>query len=335
MKQDIFTAKMFRRLFVPSLYASLGLAFADMADALVVGWRMGETGLAAIGMTLPMFMVINLFMNGLGIGGSVRYAQMLGEGKREEAADSFVRVMQLAMAISCAMALAVNLFPGAALRLLGAGAAGGELYRQTSVYVRLIALGAPVFFLNYILNYYLQADGQQKRASAGFLAGTAADISLNVILVLGLDLGTAGAALATVAGSLTAVGVYLPGLLRKEGSLCLKRARPDWREGFACLRNGFSSSVQYIYQGLFLLIVTRSLMASFGETGVAVFDMVQNASYLILYLYEAAAKALQPLASTFYGEKNREAAQASLRLALGWGLGFGCLAAALVSLFPR
>ena len=45
MKQDIFTAKMFRRLFVPSLYASLGLAFADMADALVVGWRMGETGL--------------------------------------------------------------------------------------------------------------------------------------------------------------------------------------------------------------------------------------------------------------------------------------------------
>src|SRR5699024_5327547 len=94
-------------------------------------------------------------------------------------------------------------------------------------------------------------------------------------------------------------------------------------------------SVQYIYQGLFLLIVTRSLMASFGETGVAVFDMVQNASYLILYLYEAAAKALQPLASTFYGEKNREAAQASLRLALGWGLGFGCLAAALVSLFPR
>ena len=335
MKQDIFTGKMFRRLFVPSLYASLGLAFADMADALVVGWRMGETGLAAIGMTLPMFMVINLFMNGLGIGGSVRYAQMLGEGKREEAADSFVRVMQLAMAISCAMALAVNLFPGAALRLLGAGSAGGELYRQTSVYVRLIALGAPVFFLNYILNYYLQADGQQKRASAGFLAGTAADISLNVILVLGLDLGTAGAALATVAGSLTAVGVYLPGLLRKEGSLCLKRARPDWREGFACLRNGFSSSVQYIYQGLFLLIVTRSLMASFGETGVAVFDMVQNASYLILYLYEAAAKALQPLASTFYGEKNREAAQASLRLALGWGLGFGCLAAALVSLFPR
>ena len=81
MKQDAFTGRMFRRLFVPSLWASVGLAFSDMADALVVGWRMGETGLAAIGMTLPLFMVINLFMHGLGIGGSVRYAQMLGAGK--------------------------------------------------------------------------------------------------------------------------------------------------------------------------------------------------------------------------------------------------------------
>ena len=47
MNQDIFTGKMFRSLFVPSLWASVGLAFSDMADALVVGWRMGETGLAA------------------------------------------------------------------------------------------------------------------------------------------------------------------------------------------------------------------------------------------------------------------------------------------------
>ena len=183
MKQDIFTGKMFRRLFVPSLCASVGLAFSDMADALVVGWRMGDTGLAAIGMTLPLFMVINLFMHGFGIGGSVRYAQLLGAGKREKASDSFLQVLQMALAVSCVLALAVNLFPDRALGLLGVGAADEALYRQTGAYVRLIALGAPVFFLNYILNYYLRADGQQKRASGGFLAGTLVDIGLNVVLV--------------------------------------------------------------------------------------------------------------------------------------------------------
>lgn len=334
MKQDIFTGRMFRRLFVPALWSSVGLAFSDMADALVVGWRMGETGLAAIGMTLPLFMVINLFMHGLGTGGSVRYAQLLGAGRRKEAADSFLGVLWLALAISGAIALAVNLFPGPAMALLGAGETRGALYSQTVTYLRLIALGAPIFFFNYILNDYLRADGQQQRAGWGFLAGTLTDVGLNVLLVLGLDLGTAGAALSTMAGSAAAVAVYLPGLTGRRGSLRLRRAGPRWREAFGCLRTGLASSVQYLYQMVFVLIATRTLLGCFGETGVAAFDLVQNASYLILCLYDAAVRALQPLAGTYYGEKNREAAVRSLGLALGWGLGLGLLAAGLVSLFP-
>lgn len=334
-KHDIFTAKMFRRMVVPSLCASFGLAFSDMADALVVGWRMGETGLAAIGMTLPLFMAINLFMHGFGIGGSVRFAQLLGEGRREEAVRSFHQVLQLALAVGCLLALSVELFTGAALRLLGAAESGGELYRQTAAYVRVIAAGIPVFFLNYILNYYLRCDGQQRRAVAGFLTGTVTDIGLNLLLVLVLDMGTAGAALATLAGSAVAVAVYLPGLLGGRGALCLRRVRPSWREGLSCFRTGVSSSVQYVYQLVFLLIATRTLLGVSGETGVAVFDMVQNASYLILYLYDASAKALQPLAGTFYGEKNQGAMERSLVLALFWGLGWGGAAAGLLALFPR
>ena len=94
-----------------------------MLDILIFG----ALTLAAIGMTLPLFMVINLFMHGLGIGGSVRYAQLLGAGRREEAVDSFLRVLWLALAASCLLALTVNLFPRQVLRLLGAEAAGEAL----------------------------------------------------------------------------------------------------------------------------------------------------------------------------------------------------------------
>lgn len=335
-EQDVFTLKMFGRIFAPSLCASLGLAFSDMADALVVGWRMGETGLAAIGLTLPLFMVINLLMHGFGIGGSVRYAQLLGEGRREEAVNSFHQVLYAAAAVSLILALAVNLFPGTVLRCLGVGPADGALYRQTSDYVRLIAAGAPVIFFNYILNDYLRGDGQQKRAVTGFLAGTVMDIGLNLVLVLWLGMGTAGAALATLAGSAAAVAVYLPGLLKGEGSLSLKRGvPPSGKEALACFRVGVASSVQYIYQLVFLVIATRTLMNQFGQTGVAIFDLVQNASYPILYLYDAAAKALLPLASTFHGEKNRQAVGRALKLSLGWGIGCGVLAAGLFSLFPQ
>ena len=334
MTRDVFTAKMFRRLFVPSLCASFGLALSDMADALVVGRSMGATGLAAIGMTLPLFMVLNLFMHGFGIGGSVRYAQLMGAGKEAEALESFRQVLQAGLAAGVLLAAAVNLFPAAVLGLLGAAGAEAALYGQTMAYVRLIAAGAPLFFLNYILNYYLRSAGQERRAGAGFLAGTFTDVGLNLLLVLVLDMGTTGAALATLAGAAAAVLVYLPGLLSKKEALRLGLCRPSLREALSCFGTGFSSSVQYGYQMIFFLLASHTLMAA-GEVEMAVFDMVQNASYLILYLYDAAAKALQPLASTFHGEKNRPAVRRSLRLALRWGLGWGLAAALLVSLFPQ
>ena len=44
MKKDYFVSKMFYKMLIPSVLSSVGYAFSDMADALVVGRRMGETG---------------------------------------------------------------------------------------------------------------------------------------------------------------------------------------------------------------------------------------------------------------------------------------------------
>lgn len=68
---------MFDRLLVPSVISSLGFALADMADALVVGQKLGETGLAAISLCLSLLMPINLFMDALGIGGSIRFSHRM------------------------------------------------------------------------------------------------------------------------------------------------------------------------------------------------------------------------------------------------------------------
>ena len=52
--------KMFLRILWPSLISSVALAIADVADALVIGNRMGESGLAAIGIVTPLYMILNL-----------------------------------------------------------------------------------------------------------------------------------------------------------------------------------------------------------------------------------------------------------------------------------
>ena len=88
IKKDYFISKMFYRLLIPSMFSSLGFALADMVDALVLGQKIGATGLAAISLCLPVFMLINLFMDGFGIGGSVRFSQYLGEGNAKDAVNA-------------------------------------------------------------------------------------------------------------------------------------------------------------------------------------------------------------------------------------------------------
>lgn len=335
--KDAFTGSMFRRLFLPMVCSGVGLALSDMADAIVVGRRMGETGLAAVGMSLPLYMVLNVIMHGFGTGGSAHYAKLLGEGRAEEAVSSFNRVLRTAMVFSVAIAALVNLFPAQVLRLMGVTSGDGMLYEATKTYVRIIALGAPLFFLNYILNDYLRNDDSARLAGAGFLAGNIVDILLNIVFVVGLNLGTAGAAWATLIGLTVSVLSYLPALVSKRHMLKIRAGRLalPWRHALAMFRSGFSTSSQYLWQMIFLLLANRTLMLHLGGQGVAVFDVIQNASYLVMYLYDAAAKALQPLASTFHGERNRAAARCARRIALLSGLAVGFVALGAMAAFPQ
>ncbi len=333
--KDQFTGKMFRRLWMPAMASSLAMAVADMADAIVVGQRMGATGLAAISIALPVYMVINVFMHGFGIGGSVRYSKLLGEGKEEEAVSCFNQILLLILFGSTALAVLGNLFLTPFLAVLGVRADDGMVFLASRDYIRVILCGMPALFLSFILNYFLRNDSSQKLASIGFAVGNLSDFGLNILFVLVLDFGAYGAALSTVLGQVICILIYLPGLSGKKHILRLRPAKMEWKMLLHCFRTGFSTSVQYIWQMLFLLIANHTLMYYSGENGVAVFDMVQNVSYLILYLYDGTAKAMQPLASTYQGERNRQGSQSIKRMGILYGSAVGLASSAFLALFPQ
>lgn len=337
-KKDIFTPGMFRRLLVPSLFSSVGLAFANMADAVVVGRRMGTVGLAAISLCLPFYMILNVFMHGLGIGGSARYARLLGEGKPKEAVDCFNRIMRTGVLLGLILAVTVNLFVDRFLWCLGAASADPAVYAASRSYLGIIACGAPLFFISYQLQYFLCSDGSERLAGAGFVLGSAVGILASLLFVLRFDLGIKGAAWAALLGIAVPTICYLPGILHhKSGEKkVLRLSLPPICAGevVSCFQTGAATSSQYVFQMVFLLIANNALIGMAGEEGVAIFDIVQNASYLILYLYEGTARAMQPLLCSFYGERNAEAAGRTLKLGCRSGAAAGGLMAVLVAAFP-
>lgn len=332
---DHFTAKIFRRMWLPAIISSIGWALSDIADAVVVGQRMGTIGLAAIALILPVYMINCMFAHGLGIGGSVRYARLLGEGKPREAVESFNRVLHAALFISGLTAIAGNLLMTPLLRVLGTTPADGALFNAAGAYLRILISATPLFYLSNVLNYYLRNDDNARLAGAGSVTGNVVDITLNIFFVIFLGLGTAGAALSTMIGQIVAIFIYLPGVLDKTHILKLKRTMPAPHYAVAVFREGLSSSVQYLFSLVFLLACNNVLIRAGDHLSVAVFDMLQNASYLILYLYEGTNRAMQPLVSTYHGEHREDGKRTGLRYAFLYGLTVGGTLTVLIFAFPQ
>lgn len=333
--RDHFTGRIFRRMWGPAIVSSVGWALSDIADAVVVGQRMGAMGLAAISLILPVYMINCMFAHGLGLGGSVRFSRLLGEGKPREAQKSFNQVMAGALALSILTAVTGNLFMNPLLALLGTVPEDGALYEATRSYLVVLVSATPLFYMSNLLNYYLRNDDNEKIAGLGSVAGNLTDIGFNILLVLVLGYGTAGAALSTMIGQAVAVLFYLPGIFGRSHVLKVRPGRFSPAAAVEAFREGFSSSAQYLYQLIFLLLCNNILVRAGNEVSVAVFDMLQNASYLILYLYEGTTRAMQPMVSTYCGEHRRQGMLNTVRYAFTYGCGAGNLSALLIFLFPR
>ncbi len=330
-----FTGRMFRRQYVPALISALVLSFGDVADSLVLGNRIGYIGLAALALTMPVSQVFNVIMNALGIGGSVRFASRMAQGRREEALAGFQGVVCAAAVSGAVIAVGGNLLLGLILRLLGTAPGDGELYEVARSYLRILLWGTPMLFLNYVLNYFMKTDDLEKQASAVFTVGNIADILLNVVLVLFLRMGAAGAALSTVMGQTVGTVSSVILIVRHKGVLKLWKLKPDLREAWRSFRMGFSSSVEFLYSMVFLLLANNLLIRIQGEAGVAILDVVLGVSYFMGNLYDAVAKSALPVVSTYCGERNEVGMRLGRNLGLLYTLISGAALGAAVFLFPE
>ncbi len=325
---------MFARQYLPALISAVVLSLGDVVDSLVLGNRLGYIGLAALALTMPVAQIFNIIMNAMGIGGSVRFSSKMAQGKREEAVRGFQGVFCTALISGIAIGLLGNIFLTPLLGLLGTTSEDGELFRAAAGYLRILLFGTPMLFLNYVLNYYLKTDDLEKEAGAAFTAGNIVDIALNVILVLCFRMGVVGASLATVIGQTFGAVSALIIMARHKGVLTLRGMKPDLKDAWQSFRMGFSSSVEFLYNMMFLLLANHLLMRFMGSVGVAILDVILGVSYFMMNLYDAVAKSALPVISTYCGERNEAGMTHARNYGLVYSLISGLVLGGIVWLFP-
>ena len=304
-REAVFVRKSFYTFFLPSLLSCLGIAAGGLADCIFVGNAIGPVGMTAISIGQPVYMLFNTISYSLSIGGSIHYANALSEGNEAEGNRIFADVLRTDLFLNIGLCALGLLFLPQVLTFLGAGTPGTEVWANCEALVRAQLLLVPVMFCQGPFYYFVNCDNDPKLAAVAFVTSNTLDIVFNYVFVVLMDLGVAGSVYSTGLGASVMILISMVHFIKKRGCLRLRWPKYQIRSVLRSFRTGFATSVQYVYQFVTILVCNHLLMAISGELGVAVFGIVFNVALVAASVYDAISMALQPMVSTFHGERSK------------------------------
>lgn len=189
------------RLAVPAVIAQLITFLYNIVDRMYVAriWDSGMDALAALGIVLPITLIIQAFANLVGLGGAPRAGIKMGEGNNEEANGIFNTAFSLLLLIGIFIGGIVFLFAGQIVRLFGCPPSA-EGYAVS--YLKIYSCGTVFVMLAQGLNPFIQTQGHSMIAMCSVLLGAVMNIILDPVFIFVLGMGVRGSSLATVISQL-------------------------------------------------------------------------------------------------------------------------------------
>ena len=181
------------RLAVPTIISMLVTAVYNMADTYFVA-RISTEASAAVGVVFSMMAIIQAMAFTIGMGSGANVSQALGAGREEDAKRLVAVGFFTAFAVGIVLAVAGNIDPEGLVVLIGATP---ECVPDAVAYARYIFMAAPFMMCSFVMNNHLRFQGMAMYAMIGISSGGILNMLLDPLLIFGLNMGTAGAAIAT------------------------------------------------------------------------------------------------------------------------------------------
>lgn len=202
---------------IPSIISTLVASLYNMVDQMFIGQRIGFLGNAATTIAYPLTFLCGALTILFSNGSSVNFNVANGHGDRDEALGFAGAGLTLLTLEGIFTAVLVLLFTPGFVRLFGST---DQVYPYALTYMRLIAPGFPFLALTSGGTLLIRSDGSPRYALVCSMSGVALNFVLDYLFLFPLDMGIAGAALATVMGQiLSAVMVILYMFRFKTGKL--------------------------------------------------------------------------------------------------------------------
>ena len=254
---------------VPLILGNLLQQLYNTADSIIVGNFVGANALAAVGSSgSPIYLLIG-FSQGVAVGAGVVVAQYLGAKDR---ADTQLAV-HTALAISVVMGLILTIGGVACGRvLLEWMNTPAEVLEDAVTYIR-IYFGGVLFSVVYnMIAGILNAAGNSRRSLVYLAYASLTNILLDLVFIVGLKMGVAGAAIATDISQLVSCLLSLRFLLRVEDDyrVRLRDIRLHGRMALRIIRVGLPTGIQNMVIS-FSNVLVQASVNSYGAAAMAGF----------------------------------------------------------------
>ena len=210
----------------PRIVTGLARMSRSAVDVAMVGTAVGAPAIAGVGFATPYWALAFVIGGGIA-GGTISLVSQRYSARRHAAVSVAVKVSAwLAVAATLPLTLLFWAVPEQLILLIGSGT---EAVAQGARYLQIVSLSMPFAALNLVASRTLVGAGDAQAPMVVRAGGAAANVVLNAVLIFGFGWGVAGAALGTVAATVSVTAVFAWGLTT--GRLPLVGALPvqiDW-----------------------------------------------------------------------------------------------------------
>ena len=320
-------------LALPTILGMLVNVFYNMVDTFFVGQTGDPNQVASVSLCMPIYLLLMAFGNIFGIGGGSYISRKLG-AKDYESVKKISAFAFYASIIIGFISMAVYLiFMKDILKISGASQ---NTYQFSKDYLVIVALGAPFVVNQMAMGQIIRSEGSSKEAVIGMMIGTVVNIVLDPIMILYMNMGVAGAALATIIGNACSTAYYIYHILRKKSFLSIHFK--DFSMPKDILINVFSIGIPVSINNILMSasnVLINNLAAGYGDNALAGLGVAQRIFTLVILVLIGLSQGLQPFVGYNFAAKNYKRMSDSIKMSCVVSVVIGSILLGLSLIFGR
>ncbi len=329
--------KLVMRMSAPAIMAMVVMSLYNLADAIFMG-MLGTEALGAATVGYPYFIILTAIGLMFGMGGASYQSRLLGERNRDRAEKAVSTVFVSGAILGVVTTLVTTPLSSTIAVLFGAN---DQLLEPSTLYIRVLSIGAVFPILSMCANNLLRAEGSAVHSLLGMGLSSVLNIILDPILMFTFDLGVMGAALATVISQAVGTLILFSFYFRRKTLVPFhpRQFTPDALMYREILIVGGAAFIQQVLVTVTMAFTNQAAVrlggAAAGDSLVAAAGVINRLSMLGYTIMMGFGQGLQPVIGYNYGARQYPRVRQAITFAfLVTGL-FGIVLSGISLIFPE